>query len=937
MAQCYTAQGITLSAAAIDGRSVKHPRRNSFTTIHATLHFFFAFLHGLAAVPLKIVPGRKTLAIVFGAGFAMYTGERIRRSIVDAAKLGLDIGQWYARLCASWGSDVTHYFNYPDFPSAIDGPHQWLATESSGWRYKFRGVSTMHAYQTLPPIRSSLLPVSRTPRFVEGARTHPIVRSVEYGPWSWGAGETLGYTRLTGLLYRNDGENLLYAFYNVSDYGSIPSASYAGALSRYRTAKHKSMGIVATVLSGECSRDDQSAAQEMIRAEVPVGSVPDETVIHYRPLYADVECGEDKPMPLAAACRPVLPVNGAGYGAAMMGPSTEIHTTKVRIMDPASNLCGNSDDLTYRAEFVAYHASRILPVTTDCVIEQMDKPSQKANRELADSFMDIYGTSTKRSFTKAEPTQVGKPARNICTVEPQRLFQGTLYSLSLAKHFMSLPYWVWGCGSGATARRYHQACAGHEQMMESDYSKFDASLPPFFHDLHWMLIVECFRDWEDFDEAQRDTIGPEMLSACGQLYYLGHGRVSGQNETTLWNTLDQAYLQYASYRDHGLAPADAWKTLNEGLLGGDDGLVPYVGQNLELVSTRFGMKVVTRVFDSDEPCRFLGRIYPSGRNSPDSYYDLQSFLERFHIINVNNMTPEQGLVCKAYGLSITDPECPIIKNYIRSVFAAYPKLKKYVATENEWWLSHYDQRDPYPYSQTAEEDVYRYTAAQVGCEVEALLELNHWLFENPLYVGSDVPVLQSDDVPVGLVGAFEVWGVVFGIPGPAPQLPRKTFKKKEDLAVGAPNATMPRTRRASIASSLKSGTSVKCKKCGAHGHHGGQCADASFITNAVYSAAEEYRAEEAGTARGRMLAEKDKAEAERKAAAAAARAQRSSELSAKRTRGGHNPPLDLEKLAEQIGVGVLKAKRSLERVEERREAEVVDNGAGTGLLLPNNN
>lgn len=777
------------------------------------------------------------------AGF----GWHLFATINDALVHGLDADQWRARYAASWGFNATHRTNFPPTPAGKDGPYTWVPQEK-GWRVSRLGASQHKSFSFLSPLRSCFLPVYRSPRLLPHVPdSSPVERRVEYGPWTWGFGSSLGYTVLSDLLYRNTGSRILYAWIGSATSSELTTNDLCAAKARYGLAKQKSMGVVSTSMSTTTSRDDVAAAMVLVKAETRLPHLAETTQIHYRPVYSDVENIDDKHMPLAAACNVILPIGGAGYGAAMTGQSTERQTIHERIAKPASTLNGSARDVGYRAEFVRHHTALLIPADHDVVVEQMSRPSQVANRNAVDSVLDIFEPGLKQAFIKSEPTQVGKPARNICTVSAQRLYVAAGYTIALAQHFQTLPYWVWGCGSGATARRYHETCRRHAQMMESDYSKFDASLPPFFHDMHTMLYSACFAEWQTMDDAQRDVLLQEMRTATGQIFYVGHGRLSGQNETALWNTFDQAFLQYASFRDHGFGESEAWNVLNQCLLGGDDGLVPHLGQSLVHVSQRFGMKVVVRVFDSNTPCRFLGRIYPNGRDSADSYYDLQSFLERFHILNISgSISCERALVSKAYGLSVTDANCPLIKSYIRSVFDAYPRVQRAIPREADWWLSHYDLSDPYPFGDHDRDSILAFTAAQTGTSVEALLELEAWLDENPFFVGSTLPALLvegSSGVDVG-VGAKEVWGVVFGVPGPAPPLPRLTVALRKELKLLAPLALQDPSRRASMAASIASGARP-CSDCGLYGHARGDCSDSVdtlFGGNGQVDGASEYGA-----------------------------------------------------------------------------------------------
>jgi len=396
-------------------------------------------------------------------------------------------------------------------------------------------------------------------------------------------------------------------------------------------------------------------------------------------------------------------------------------------------------------------------------------------------------------------------------------------------------WWVWGLGSGATARRYHETCLRFPQMMESDFSKYDASMGPFWLWFNREFLYRLFlKHLGEIDKLLSDSEWQRVLTTCGLHFDYGSARFTGVNETALFNTLDQAFVQYVSHRLHSCNHDEAIRFIEASLFGGDDGITPFVGQDLPATAARFGMKVTYRVFDSDSPCRFLGRIYLSGSNTPESVQDISEFLAHIHLVScAGNVSTSQALVNVATGLYVTDSRTPIIREFCQSVFSAYPLLSRNIHRNDEWWFRHYDTRDPFPYGDYADDDsVIAHFSTVMGVTVEELLALRQWFLDNPFYVGSILPELHVVFRP-SLKVSYQIYGIPFGapeVPPPLPRIPRRERLRLHDAAMDnavSGDATDDVFSLGSSRSAVKrvalSAEEDACFKCGETGHYAADC------------------------------------------------------------------------------------------------------------------
>lgn len=666
----------------------------------------------------------------------------------------------------------------------------------------------------------------------------------------------------------NDGKKMEFKFHGSGDMHTIPHDIVRAALSRYHMAKTPALGIISTVLrsdqvSAEATACLMSVAQNMNRETIDYVGHPD---VSFSALYEGIDADSGKPMNVQPVCNVVHTSGGFGHGAPDISRANELYTIDKRIVTPMSDVDVPVKYNSYAHDFLSTlcgttinGGAGIMRADHDSVVEQMNRPSQKRNRDSFDTIMDLYIPNTKMMFTKRESVEIGKPARNIVTLLPNRLYEACSYMLPASAYIKSKhDWWVWGVGSGATSRKYHDTCSKYPRVMESDFSKFDASLPRFAAVFCTKMMQLLFspKDFDAWQALSDDVIYQEGMTTMGLTLMMGHGRLSGCNETTFFNTIFQAFLQYCAIRNHTDEHESAWTAFSDGLYGGDDGIVPYVGQDLESTVRDFGMKVELRVFDSDTPCRFLGRIYPSGRDSPDSYYDLSEFIKCLHLVNMgSDNSVAQGLVNKATGLAVTDSNTPLIKSFVASVYRAYPTLMRNYSDADRWWIEKHDSSDPFTLADYNDKDqIFSWTATVMGIPMESLVELETWFDKNAFVVGSILPIVPCRDEP-NLPTAFRIVGVPLGSPTKPPNLPKMTRRRRNDalgrlrdaadcLETTFEDRTATRLALAnmdSLSQSSESSTRIcyrcseeghiakdcpsrnKCKLCGSKGHLASKC------------------------------------------------------------------------------------------------------------------
>lgn len=587
------------------------------------------------------------------------------------------------------------------------------------------------------------------------------------------------YTKTKDVVARvsPDGKNLDMLAVGTSRSYSISLETAVCASIRYNLAKSPALGIVSTVCGPSVDQVTVSLLMSIIANsdfhQRRCLSVPPSMA--FLSLYSDEDPTDAKEMNVREVCNVVYPSGGLGYGAPLISRGNEYDTVARRIVLPSVSFTGNPQVEAFAGEFLdRLCKEELVPCTHDEVVEQMGRPSQKQNRESVYPTMDLLWSRAKQLFTKSEPVEVGKPGRNITTLSPERLYRACGFMMSLANYMKrTQPWWVWGVGGGGTSAKYHRVCQKYDKVAESDFTKFDASRSEFFVSFDRSLMRRFFPQYfDEWSKLEADVLYQKGVTRCGMKFDLGHGMYSGSNETTNFNTINQGFVQYVAFRLAGKSADEAWELICDALYGGDDGLTPYVGQSLEAAAAVFGMKVEVRVFDSSTPCRFLGRIYPSGRNSPDSFQDIAAFIKTIHLVSLGSENSvEQGLVNAANGLAVTDRRTPLLCDFIDSVFRAYPKHRRCFLDADRWWLEKYDRGDPFRLEDyTDEASIFSWTAQDLKVPVDDVYRLRDWLRNNDFTVGSLLPEMSVSEV-FAPKSAIQIFGVPLGTVAPKPELP----------------------------------------------------------------------------------------------------------------------------------------------------------------------
>lgn len=326
----------------------------------------------------------------------------------------------------------------------------------------------------------------------------------------------------------------------------------------------------------------------------------------------------------------------------------------------------------------------LVPTDVDEIYERQPRPSQQQILESADSWPD--GTSGKvRSFVKSEAYQLANDPRVITTIHSRTKKDYSAYMYALADYVKTAEWYAFGKSGEEIAQRVADIASNARSVSLTDFSRFDGTVGLCLRDLEKALIQEAFapeyvnRGLKLHNQQQY----VKGITRTGYTYTSGPARLSGSPETSIFNTIGNAFVNYMALRAQ-YSPEEAYAQL--GIYGGDDGLTADItSESLEATGKSIGMRLVAVTIPRGSMgVKFLARVYgPAVWNgSTSTCCDLIRQLTKFHTCaNITGFTPLEKLYAKAQSWICTDPNTPIIGPFCQYVLATVPPPKKEIPRE----------------------------------------------------------------------------------------------------------------------------------------------------------------------------------------------------------------------------------------------------------------
>lgn len=440
--------------------------------------------------------------------------------------------------------------------------------------------------------------------------------------------------------------------------------------------------------------------------------------------------------------------------------------------------------------------TKLVPVTSDTVHSQQSRPSQKAGYSQWQGRMheDDY---VVKSFQKLESYPEPKPPRNISTLPPNIRHLYSQYTIAMADQLKAHSWYAFGKTPKELADCVH-SLGQYSELIPTDYSKFDGTHSQALIDLETICIKQAF-DEQDVDHVLdlfRTQHNIKGITKNGAKYDVGTSRLSGSPETSLFNTLCNAYIAYICLRKRH-KPKVAFSML--GLYGGDDGLSHSISlKNYETTATLYGLQLKAESKKTDEPIVFLGRLYPNCQISNKSLYEPSRFLPRCHIGLDKTLSVEQNAVNRANGYSLTDPTSPVISNWCRYIKRGTTLSPMPWDKNVDSWFSQYAMDVQFPCVNIDDPDALTATAESLDVSIETVSLLMEWFDNHNFKDGVYPPPWFEKKLPkFDCIMNGEIWS--------GPELNHNDKESKE-------KSTEPKPRQTSCNYETQSRSSVESRR-----------------------------------------------------------------------------------------------------------------------------
>lgn len=469
---------------------------------------------------------------------------------------------------------------------------------------------------------------------------------------------------------------------------------------------------VQSVVPGE-SRELAMPLLAYLKADIPKPQSPiiypvDKAVLTYQFYPGDYD--EDA-KPLLTPFMPPL-VNGAfapddsknNQVAAVQG---RINKVKPKLIEPTVFLLEAMDD------FLAYlipdgKVGSCLPVDYDVTWDRMPRPTQRSNLERG-----LFGLSKAmyEAFIKKEAYLKISDPRIITTINSvdKREYASAMYGFEAC--MKDQPWYAFSKNPPDIARRVTKVLEKAGFAVATDFSRFDGHVSNVIRIFERTALLRAFPPQYHFwlSELHESQYGLRSVMSRSVKYSGEYARCSGSPETSIFNSLVNAFINFLALLCSGLKPAQAWAKL--GIYGGDDGItadcaVKFMKRAADMVGQEMSTEVIIK---SKLGIKFLSRYYSDvvWWGSVESASDPMRILAKLHTTpNLPpNVTPKMKFIEKIRCLSLTDYNTPIIGDLCKRVFELAPidmfdekkelKSSELVSPLTTWWAQ-FDRQYNYP-------------------------------------------------------------------------------------------------------------------------------------------------------------------------------------------------------------------------------------------------
>lgn len=360
-------------------------------------------------------------------------------------------------------------------------------------------------------------------------------------------------------------------------------------------------------------------------------------------------------------------------------------------------------------KFLIPNPHELIPEELDRVYEQQNRPTQRRLIEQASNQQD---RKIVKAFQKKECYGKLSAPRNISTLPADVKVEYSRYMYALADYVKQAEHIEWYAFSKKpkeVAERVCQVIEDADHAVPTDFEKLDGTISGLMRELEKLVLLRafhpsCHAEVMDLHDNQFNMTG---LTRFFVKYYTGTSRASGSPETSIFNTIVNAFIAYAAWRSSKMdgewvKPSVAWSKL--GLYAGDDGLTADIDPKVYMrTATNFGLRLEADVVKRGERgLNFLSRYYTSEvwYGCTASCCDIRRQLSKFHVtVKLQGVTPEAKLLEKSRAFYLTDKNTPVLGEVVSKVVelnGGLPSISKHSQLVRFWSEEEPDNQYPNP-------------------------------------------------------------------------------------------------------------------------------------------------------------------------------------------------------------------------------------------------
>ena len=361
------------------------------------------------------------------------------------------------------------------------------------------------------------------------------------------------------------------------------------------------------------------------------------------------------------------------------------------------------------AEFVSLlipSAGQLHPTDYDEVLNRQPKPSQRMILEMAESMLP---ERMVKMFIKKEPYLKPGDPRPISQINGVDKRDYSQFIYSFEKVLKQQRWYAFARTPKDIAYRVAEVCSKAKTVINTDFSRFDGHVSNLLRDLERMALLRAFAPQHHprLLELHRSQYGLKAVATFGTWYVTEYSRASGSPETSLLNSLVNAFVAFLTLRKtkrNGLYLNAEEAFIGLGIYGGDDGLTADTEEATYVAAaSMIGQKLTAEPVKRGKlGVKFLARIY-----SPHVWYgdansccDIVRQLSKFHVTVAlpPGIGPIDKFVQKARSYVLSDENTPVIGLLcVKGLNLGGISIARKPGMEAmDTWLSRYDKDCQYP-------------------------------------------------------------------------------------------------------------------------------------------------------------------------------------------------------------------------------------------------